>query len=95
MPVLGVYPRDGKAAASFPGGGQAGSMVMENTARAAKDQVASGGPKPLSPGIVGGIVLVVVCVVAAGVLHRFWCKKMKCKACLVFNCGRRKLQKGT
>jgi len=69
-------------------------MVMGNTARAAKDQSVSGGPKPLSPGIVGGIVLVVVCVVAAGVLHQFWCKNLECKGCLILKCGRRKLQKG-
>ena len=94
MPVLGVYRRDDKANASFRRDGQAGSMVMGNTARAAKDQAVSGGQKPLSPGIVGGIVLVAVCVVAAGVLHQFWCKNLECKACLILRCGRRKLQKG-
>jgi len=58
-----------------------------------------GDPNPLTPGVIGGIVavavLVVVCAVTAAALHRLWCKKSECKACLIFRCGRRKPQKGT
>ena len=68
---------------------------MRNTARAAKDQAVSGGSNSLSPGVVGAIVLVVVCVVAALVLYQLWRRNPKFKAYLILQWRKRKFLNGT
>jgi len=102
MPTRGAYPRDDTATTILWDNGQAAPTVTVTVdsgyGRTPRKKVA-GDSGSLAPGVIGAIVvvsvLVVICLVTAAALHRSWCMRPECTACLILRCGRRKPQTGT
>lgn len=100
MPTHGAYARDEYGTSLIWDNGQAAPTltVTINQGYGGIPRKKDGVSGLMRPGVIGAIVavsvLVVICMVTAATLHRLWCMKPDCKACLIFRCGRRKPQKG-